>query len=77
MLASSRQVLSVLAGVAVASVLVELVTPHEVHGAWWHGVAGLDLALGFVGCILLVWGSKALGALGLQRPEDEHPQDEP
>ena len=40
-------------------------------------MAGFDLAIGFVGCGLLVWGSKLLGQLGLQQPEDDHPEDEP
>lgn len=77
LMTTTRQVLFVLAGIAAGSVLFELATQPEVHGAWWHGVAGLDLVIGFVGCIVLVWGAKALGALGLQRPEDEHPEDEP
>ena len=74
---TTRQVLFLLAGTAAGSVLLEFAIRHEDHGAWWHAVAGLDLAIGFVGCIVLVWAAKALGALGLQRPEDEHPEDEP
>ena len=74
---TARKGLFLLAGTAVGSVLLEFAIRREIHGAWWHTVAGLDLAIGFVGCVVLVWGAKALGALGLQRPEDEHPEDEP
>jgi hypothetical protein len=73
----TRRLLIVLAGCAAVSLVAEFLIQPEAHGAWWHGVAGFDLAIGFVGCGLLVWGSKLLGQFGLQQPEDDHPEDEP
>lgn len=47
------------------------------HGeTWWHHVPGFDLVYGLVGCLAIVVGSKALGKLGLQRPERFHEKRE-
>lgn len=40
----------------------------------WHHLPGLNAVIGLVSCIVVVLASKALGAAGLQRPEE--PDDE-
>lgn len=37
---------------------------------WWEKVPAFDAAFGFLGCILLLIGSKALGHKWLQKDED-------
>ena len=40
------------------------------HGeTWWHHMLGFDLIYGVVGCVVIVVASKALGSMGVQRPE--------
>jgi hypothetical protein len=56
----------VLVGVAVS--LADLLG-HPHGETWWHHVPGFDLVYGVLGCLAIVLGSKALGKLGLQRPE--------
>jgi len=41
------------------------------HGKfWWHELYGFDLLFGFLGCLALVWVSRALGKHLVQRGED-------
>jgi len=55
------------AGAVALSLLDLLGHPHGED--WWHHVPGFDLLYGLAGCLLIVIGSKALGKLGIQRPE--------
>tara|TARA_B100001013_G_scaffold220249_1_gene134488 strand:+ start:843 stop:1070 length:228 start_codon:yes stop_codon:yes gene_type:complete len=74
---TTRQVFGVMTVCTVGLIAIEIAIVQEVHGGWWHRVAGLDLLAGFTGCLALIWGAKALGRLGLQRSEHEYPETEP
>jgi len=37
---------------------------------WWERIPDFDAIFGFLGCILIVFGSKTLGHYWLQRDED-------
>lgn len=57
------------------SVVLEIVVP-DAHlddpawtVLWWQDKPGFHGLLGFVGCLLIVWVSKALGKVWLQRDE--------
>ncbi|MDP6579669.1 MAG: hypothetical protein QF681_03350 [Vicinamibacterales bacterium] len=62
-----RWALAAMLAAAVVSGLDLLAHPHG--EAWWHHLPGFDLVYGFVGCVAIVVGSKALGKVWLQRPE--------
>jgi hypothetical protein len=73
-----RRARALLLGAALALVAVclalEVAVPAE-HGThwtvvWFHSIPGFNAAVGFVGCVLIVKVSKALGKLWLQRPEE-------
>ncbi|HSB61925.1 MAG TPA: hypothetical protein VLI67_09405 [Vicinamibacteria bacterium] len=56
---------------ALVTVALEVAFRHAAHPVLaWHSVPAFDLAYGFLGCALIVVASKALGRLGIQRPED-------
>jgi len=52
------------------SMLVGLFFRPEHPHFWWERVPASDAIFGFLGCILLVVGSKGLGHYWLQRDED-------
>jgi hypothetical protein len=37
---------------------------------WWEKIPAFDAIFGFLGCIVIVLGSKALGHHGIQKDED-------
>ncbi len=43
--------------------------PEHVH-FWWEKIPAFDAIFGFLGCIVIVLGSKALGHHGIQKDED-------
>jgi hypothetical protein len=43
--------------------------PEHVH-FWWEKIPVFDAIFGFLGCIVIVLGSKALGHHGIQKDED-------
>ena len=53
---------------AAATVALDLLA-HPHGDTWWHHTPGFDLVFGFVGCVVIVVVSKALGKAALQRPE--------
>jgi len=68
---------SVAAALAGASIVLELVLRHSAHPVFpWHAVPGFDLVYGFLGCVLIVVASKALGRVGLQRPDSYYGPEE-
>jgi len=46
-----------------------LFRPEHPH-FWWEKIPVFDALYGFLGCIVIVLGSKALGHLGIQKKED-------
>ena len=59
-----------------ATLALERFGAHGAHGdAWWHALPGFDFGYGLLGCAAIVYVSKALGRLGLQKREgwDEDP----
>ncbi len=56
----------------VLSVVADLLIPVEPgHDAsWWVHIPGFFAALGFFGCVAIVYIAKALGKWWLQRKED-------
>ena len=63
-------------GAAVSLLAVEIVGAHPHSLLWWHGVPAFDLVYGLAGCVAIVLGSKFLGSVWLQRPEDPTERDE-
>ena len=54
------------------SVVVELLMPHDADYAahWWSGIPAFYALFGFVGCVVIILFSKALGKWFLQQGED-------
>jgi Kef-type K+ transport system membrane component KefB len=52
------------------SILIGLFVPNEHAHFWWERIPAFDAIFGFLGCIIIVVGSKALGHYWLQRNED-------
>jgi hypothetical protein len=63
--------LAAVAGLILAGTLAlgGLAAPGEHAAGGWRGLPGFDFAFGVVGCVAIVLVSKALGRLGLQKPE--------
>ena len=59
----------VLVGAAAAGVVALDLLAHPHGETWWHHLMGFDLIYGYLGCVAIVIGSKALGKAGLQRRE--------
>ena len=64
-----RAARTVLIGAAAAGTLALDWLAHPHGETWWHQLAGFDLVYGFLGCVAIVVGSKALGKAWLQRHE--------
>ena len=62
------------------SVVVDLGLAHdtgEAHGGFsWVSLPGGDLLYGFIGCVVIVLASKALGVFWLQRDERYYQDEE-
>lgn len=58
-----------LALLTVISIAGQLIGAHE-SGGWWERVPGFWAAFGFVGCVVIIVASKAVGKFGVQRRED-------
>ena len=52
------------------SILIGLFVPSEHVKFWWERIPAFDTIFGFLGCILIIVVSKALGHYWLQRNED-------
>ena len=68
----SRRWMVIAAGLlllAATHVLGRLAGPGEHAAAGWRALPAFDFAFGLVGCVAIVLVSKALGRLGLQKPE--------
>ena len=52
------------------SIVIGLFIPHEQVHFWWEKIPAFDAIFGFLGCIVIVLGSKALGHHGIQKDED-------
>ena len=52
------------------SILVGFLIPSEHVHFWWDRIPAFDAIFGFLGCIVIVLGSKALGHHGIQKDED-------
>lgn len=50
------------------SIAVELLAPHYEH--WWNRVPAFFAVFGFIGCVLIIFVSKALGRLFIQKKEE-------
>ena len=59
---------ALIAVAAAATVGLDLLA-HPHGEGWWHDVPGFELVFGFLGCVAIVIGSKALGKVWLQRRE--------
>jgi hypothetical protein len=51
-------------------VLLEIFFAHPHSHYWWHQFPGFDALYGFLGCILIIVASKALGEKYLEKNED-------
>jgi len=54
---------------AALSLFAEFAMPHDAEH-WWSVVPGFFMLFGFVGCLVIIFFSKALGKLFLQQDED-------
>ena len=52
------------------SMLIGLFISREHVHFWWEKIPIFDALFGFIGCIVIVLGSKALGHHGIQKDED-------
>ena len=52
------------------SMVMGVLFRHEHPHFWWDKIPAFDAVFGFLGCILIVIGSKALGHHWLQKDED-------
>ena len=52
------------------SILLGLFFRSEHPHFWWEKIPAFDAIFGFLGCIVIVLGSKALGHHGIQKDED-------
>jgi hypothetical protein len=59
-----------LAGITVASIILQLFGPPNEHPHAWDVIPAFAAMFGFVGCILIIIISKALGKRWLQKRED-------
>jgi membrane protein implicated in regulation of membrane protease activity len=66
------------AGVTIViTVILEIVSRHHGHAAfWWHATPAFDLLYGLAGCVGIVLVSKWLGHAWLQRREDYYGDDQ-
>lgn len=70
-----RLLAAALVGGLVLTLLADLMLSDPHYGYhWWSQVTGWDLVFGFVGCLVLLFGAKALGKYLVQRPEDYYDQ---
>ncbi len=51
-------------------VLIDFFLHHDHAAFWWSGMPGFNAIYGFMGCVLIIIVSKALGHHWLQREED-------
>ena len=66
------------AAVAGASVVLEIVYRHHAHPVfWWQATPAFDFVYGTAGCLALVLGVKWLGHAWLQRDRLYDSEDEP
>jgi threonine/homoserine/homoserine lactone efflux protein len=58
--------------VVVLSVIAEFIVPHDPGHAehWWSVIPAFYAFFGFVGCVVIILFSKALGKWFLQKRED-------
>ncbi len=53
------------------SIIVEFSLEHDPsHDYWWNSIPFFYILYGFIGCVLIIVISKALGKLFIQRKED-------
>lgn len=57
------------------SLALQLFGPEHPHPKPWDGIPLFYGAFGFVGCVLIILVSKALGKAFLQKPEDYYERD--
>lgn len=50
--------------------ILKVFQPHEAGHFFWEGILGFGALYGFISCVLIIVVSKALGHLGLMKPED-------
>lgn len=53
----------------IAGILINLYIPHEVH-FFWEKLPIFSAVFGFLGCIIIIFVSKAIGKIWLQKEED-------
>lgn len=64
-----------LAGMLALTFIVELLYADRSYGKfWWSRVPGWEIILGFIGCLALIYGGKALGKHVVQRREGYYNQ---
>ena len=49
---------------------MDFLIPHEGGHFFWEEMVGFGAVYGFISCVLIILVSKALGHLGLMKPED-------
>ncbi len=59
----------------IAGFLVQAYTHPKVH-FFWENLPFFSALYGFIGCILIIFGSKALGHYWLQKKEDYYEEQE-
>ena len=63
-----------LAALTLGSVALSFLTAGPAHPQAWDGIPLFFAAFGFVGCVVIIFVSKALGKAFLQKQEDYYEQ---
>jgi hypothetical protein len=70
MVANRRILTRIMLGVMAVLVVLDVVTPVYYDRFVWETIGGFGAFYGFVSCVVIIIGSKALGYALLYRPED-------
>jgi hypothetical protein len=65
------KILKIVFFICIGSLVLIGLLLHDAHARfWWEQIPDFDAIFGFLGCVLIVFASKALGHYWLQRNED-------
>ena len=67
---SAKKVLIICGTALLISIVIEILFAGHKGYFWWHKIIGFNIVYGFLGCIVVVYGSKLLGKAFIQRDED-------
>ena len=57
-------------------VALDFPIPRDHAAYWWDVMPGFDAVYGLISCLVIIFGSKAIGKLGIVRQENYYQEDE-